>query len=262
MEAKYNKIGKDYNQTRKADKVLTENILLYLKPEKEGLYLDIGCGTGNYSGEVHKKGFQVIGIDPSVKMLEKATAKHPNIDWRIGTAENTNLLEKSIDGIFGTLTIHHWGNLEKGFSELSRVLKKDGKIVIFTSTPQQMQGYWLNHYFPKMMADSIRQMSKPENVIAAMENAKIAIVKTEKYFIQPDLEDKFLYCGKHNPELYFQKEVRNGISSFSSLSNKDEVEKGLLELRKDIDSGKIEKIMKSYENGLGDYLYVIGKKSQ
>jgi SAM-dependent methyltransferase len=103
------------------------------------------------------------------------------------------------------LTIHHWGNLEKGFSELSRVLKKDGKIVIFTSTPQQMQGYWLNHYFPKMMMDSIRQMPTPENVIAAMENAKIAIVKTEKYFIQPDLEDKFLYCGKHNPELYFQK---------------------------------------------------------
>jgi hypothetical protein len=38
------------------------------------------------------------------------------------------------------------------------------------------------------------------------------------------------------------------------------VENGLSELRKDIDSGKIEEIIKSYENDLGDYLYVIGKK--
>ncbi|GAA4270592.1 hypothetical protein [Hyunsoonleella aestuarii] len=38
------------------------------------------------------------------------------------------------------------------------------------------------------------------------------------------------------------------------------MENGLSELRKDINSGKIEEIIKSYENVFGDYLYVIGKK--
>lgn len=262
MEVKYNKIGKGYNLTRKADRLLTENILRHLKPKANRLYLDIGCGTGNYSAELYKKGFQIIGIDPSKKMLEKAKASYPQLDLRLGSAEHTGLSKNSIDGIFGTLTIHHWDNLETAFLELSRVLKPKGKIVLFTSTPQQMQGYWLNYYFPKMMADSIAQMPALENVISAMENAKITFLKTEKYFIQPDLEDMFLYCGKQNPELYFNEGIRDGISSFSSLSNKDEVEKGLLDLKIAIESGKIKKIINSYENDLGDYSYVIGEKAQ
>jgi hypothetical protein len=45
----------------------------------------------------------------------------------------------------GSLTIHHWTDLKSGFSKLNKVLKPNGRIVIFTSTPKQMIGYWLNH---------------------------------------------------------------------------------------------------------------------
>jgi len=260
MEAQYDKIGIDYNLTRRADKYLTEQLMFHLKPNKEGLYLDIGCGTGNYTNELQKKGFQFIGIDPSDEMLEKAKAKNQQIDWRVGAAENTGLADIKVNGVIGSLTIHHWTNLEKGFSELCRVMKEDGRIVIFTSTPIQMKGYWLNHYFPKMLNDSITQMPSSEKVQNAMQNAGIEITGTKKYDIKPDLEDQFLYCGKQNPELYFDDKIRNGISSFSSLANQKEVEQGLKTLRKDMDSGKIKQIINLYENDLGDYLYIIGKK--
>ena len=105
------------------------------------------------------------------------------------------------------------------------------------------------------------QMPTLEKVKKAMNDSGIELMETQKYFIKPDLEDQFLYCGKQNPELYFDEQIRHGISSFSSLSNRTEVENGLSELRKDIDSGKIKEIIKSYENDLGDYLYVIGKKT-
>ncbi|NMH86183.1 class I SAM-dependent methyltransferase [Flavivirga algicola] len=259
MEIKYDKIGNDYNLTRKADKFLAEQLLYHLSPKKEGIYLDIGCGTGNYTNELQKKGFRFIGIDPSRKMLEKAKARNKDIDWKIGSAENTGLSQNSVDGIIASLTIHHWGDLERSFLELKNVLKPNGKIVIFTSTPEQMKGYWLNHYFPKMLTDSIKQMPAFKNVEAAMENAGIEIYKTDKYFIKPDLQDHFLYCGKQNPELYFDDQVRHGISSFSSLANRKEVEQGLIDLRKDIDNGKFDKIAKDYQNNLGDYLYIIGR---
>ena len=261
MEVKYDKIGIDYNLTRRADKYLTERLLHFLSPCEKGIYLDIGCGTGNYTNEFEKKSFQFIGIDPSAEMLTKAKTKNEKIDWRIGTSENIELDSESIDGIIGSLTIHHWPDLEKGFAELSRVLKSNGRIVIFTSTPKQMKGYWLNHYFPQMLEDSIAQMPSLENVKAAMEKAAIGIVNTEKYFVKPDLQDQFLYCGKENPELYFKEEVRNGISSFSSLSNRQEVKQGLSQLRNDIDSGKINEITTSYENEMGDYLFIIGQKA-
>lgn len=261
MEVKYDKIGTDYNLTRKADKYLTEQLLHHLKPIKSGKYLDIGCGTGNYTKELQKNGFQLIGIDPSKEMLEKAKFKNNEIDWKTGLAENIMLPEKFVNGIIGFLTIHHWTNLKNGFSELNKVLKPNGRIVIFTSTPKQMKSYWLNHYFPKMLSDSIIQMPTLKSVEIAMKDSGIELLETVKYFIKPDLQDQFLYCGKQNPELYFDDQIRHGISSFSSLANQTEVEQGLMELRKDIDSGKINEIIKSYENNFGDYLYIIGKKA-
>jgi len=260
MSTKYNEIGVNYNQTRKADPYLTDQLLKHLNPTKEGLYLDIGCGTGNYTIAIQEKGFRFIGIDPSIEMLQKAQLKNKTVDWRIGTAEKTDIPEHSLDGIIATLTIHHWRNLNRAFSELANVLKPNSKIVVFTSTPKQMNGYWLNHYFPKMLADSMIQMPSFEIVEEAMLASGLKITGTEIYNIQPDLKDQFLYCGKQNPKLYFDKSIRQGISSFSALANKDEVEKGLAQLQMDIDSNKIDSIINSYVNDLGDYLYIVAEK--
>ncbi len=65
MIAKYDTIGNEYNQTRKPDKVLVANLLRHLEPNEDGRYLDIGCGTGNYTIQLQQKGFQFIGIDPT-----------------------------------------------------------------------------------------------------------------------------------------------------------------------------------------------------
>lgn len=257
---KYDTIGHNYDRTRKADSYLTERLHHHLNPNTNGLYLDIGCGTGNYTDALQKRGFKFIGIDPSNKMLEKAKSRNQQISWRIGTAENTGLESASIDGIMASLTIHHWPDLKKGAVELFRILKDEGRIVIFTSTPEQMEGYWLNRYFPKMLSDSIAQMPSYTQVEEAMISSGFELHKTEKYFVRPDLQDKFLYCGKQNAEIYFDDNVRHGISSFSSLAHRVEVEKGLADLRKDLDTGKHAQIRKSYENDLGDYLYIIGKK--
>ncbi|MBF8151111.1 methyltransferase domain-containing protein [Winogradskyella sp. F6397] len=259
MTTKYNTIGVNYNQTRKADPYLTEQLLKHLDPNKNGVYLDVGCGTGNYSSALEEKGYQCIGIDPSIEMLTIAQSKNQNIAWKIGSAEKTDLAKNSVDGIIATLTIHHWSNLMRAFSELAYILKPNSKIVIFTSTPQQMKGYWLNHYFPKMMEASIAQMPTLKSIENAMNFSGIKITKTETYDIHPNLKDQFLYCGKHNPELYFDESIRHGISSFSGLANLEDVERGLASLRKDIDSGKINDIINTYKTNSGDYLYIIGE---
>lgn len=260
MKAKYDTIGTNYDLTRKADPYLTEHILHLLQPKKEGLYLDIGCGSGNYTHEFQKRGFQYIGIDPSTTMLEKAKQRNTYVDWKIGTAEKTGLPNQSVQGITAFLTIHHWTDITKAMTELSRVLDTQGSIVIFTSTPKQMQRYWLRHYFPTMLSDSIAQMPSLESIVGALEISGIKLLTREPYFIQPDLQDHFLYCGKYNPEVYFNQQVRSGISSFSSLAHKDEVKQGLQLLRQDIDSRQIHKVMKSYQNDLGDYIFIVGKK--
>jgi len=257
---KYNKIGVGYDNTRTADPYLASRLIEHLELRREGIYLDVGCGTGNYTEVLWKEGISIIGIDPSETMLEKARRRNIDVDWQLGVAESLNFPNNHFDGIVATLTIHHWNDLEKAFKELGRVLKPGGRIVLFTSTPEQMESYWLNHYFPQMLRDSTSQMPGLDKVREAMKAGKLRIINTEKYFVKPDLQDKFLQCGKQNPEMYFDENIRKGISSFSSLGNKEEVERGLSKLRADIDTGKIESFISSFDSDLGDYLFVIANK--
>lgn len=258
---KYDRIGKYYNETRRADPYLAERFYRLLAPHQKGKYLDIGCGTGNYTVALSEKGLSMIGVDPSTEMLKVAKARTDQIEWKIGRSESLALKDVSIEGIVACLTIHHWSELEKSFSELNRVLKLAGKLVIFTSTPVQMDGYWLKVYFPEMIKRSARQMPKLKNVRNELKTSGFEILDTEKYFVKADLEDLFLYSGKHKPNLYLNPLIRLGISSFSDLANAKEIAAGLEKLKKDIKNGKIRKIIENIENETGDYLFIVAKKT-
>lgn len=261
MSIKYDKIGAGYNSTRKADPYLTERLLYRLQPKTKKLYLDIGCGTGNYTISLANKGFKFIGIEPSEKMLKEAKSRNQNIHWLQGAAEQIPADDKVFDGIIATLTVHHWTDLKKGFIEINRVLSDNGKFVLFTSTPEQMNGYWLNHYFPKMLHSSIVQMPSLGDIQEAIDQTDLIVTDIEKYFIKDNLQDSFLYIGKNNPSLYFAESIQKGISSFSSLANIDEVKQGLLKLRTDIDNQTFDRIKDRFANELGDYsLITIEKK--
>ena len=75
----YNKIGVGYNHTRQADPFIADRLLDLLSPEAGETYLDIGCGTGNYTVRLAEKGYQFYGIDPSDKMLGEAKSKSDKV---------------------------------------------------------------------------------------------------------------------------------------------------------------------------------------
>lgn len=263
----YNKIGLTYNSTRQADPYLMERMYLLLclhqadRRNKE--YLDIGCGTGNYTVALaQKKGLKFTGVDPSEVMLKEARAKSKEINWMQGTAENIPVKDGAFAGAIAILTTHHWQDIGKGFKELYRVLQPGSKLVIFTSPPEQMYSYWLNHYFERIIKASSANMLTLEAMGSLGTKAGFNFVQVENYFVKPDLKDLFLQSGKHDPEIYFREEIRKGISSFAALANKEEVEKGLIQLRIDIDSGKFEEIKKQYESDKGDYCFVVFEKPE
>ena len=260
LKAKYDTIGKTYNQTRSADPYLLKRLYKHLNPSKEGRYLDIGCGSGNYTSKLHELGIEISGIDPSIEMLEKARFTNQHINYSIGVAENINLPNASIDGVIAFLTIHHWQNLEKGFKEIGRILKSGGRLVIFHSTPNQMEAYWLNSFFPLMMQNSMKLMPSMNRIDKALISANLKITNTEEYFMKDDLQDLFLQCGKNNPEIYFRPEIRAGISSFAAVANQHEVKTGLKKLRQAIDTNTIDDLISSYDDQNGDYIFIIAEK--
>ncbi|MEZ4800051.1 MAG: class I SAM-dependent methyltransferase [Flavobacteriales bacterium] len=254
---KYDYIGERYNQTRKADPFLLSRLIHHLQPKQDGNYLDIGCGTGNYTIALHQNGLNIDGIEPSDLMRQEAQSRSNKIKWTKGIAELLPFDNNSYDGVLATLTIHHWENLNMAFAEIVRVLKPGSRVVIFTSTSEQMQGYWLNHFFPKMIEKSMLQMPSLTTIESALNAAGLTIQTKELYHVKDDLQDCFLYVGKNKPALYFNASIRNGISSFSALANQDEVAKGLIKLQQAIDDNTIQHIQEYYKNDLGDYMFIV-----
>ncbi|MEM1321207.1 MAG: class I SAM-dependent methyltransferase [Bacteroidota bacterium] len=260
MQEKYDTLGRGYNNTRRADPYLLERLHYLLQVRPGGRYLDVGAGTGNYTIGLSQRGLQMIGVDPSDRMLSVARGRSEAVDWRKGHVEALPLPDNSVDGIVATLTLHHWNDLTRGFKELRRVLHPEGRFVLFGFTPEQMSGYWLNHYFPQMFKDAIQETIPLAEIEESMHKAGLRIVAQEKYFVQPDLQDLFLYSGKYDPQRYFDPKIRQGISFFSGATQTEEVEPGLARMRADMDSGEIEEIMKQYENEEGDYLFLVAQE--
>ena len=256
----YDEIGKGYNSTRQADAYLTERLYSLVASVPGGKYMDIGCGTGNYTIALAKRGNDICGLDPSGNMLSQARERDRTITWIQGEAGRLPMDDAAFDGVCGFLTLHHWPDLKIAFREVHRVLKPGGKAVFFTSTPEQMRRYWLNHYFPHMLARSIEQMPSTELLSSVAESAGLKPLPPELYFVKDDLSDLFLYAGKNRPQLYLDARVRHGISSFAALSAAAEVAEGLEALKSDLQSGAFNNIQKSFDHAGGDYLFTTFEK--
>jgi len=260
QETIYNKIGVGYNRTRAADPYIAGRLagLLDLQHGKE--YLDIGCGTGNYTIYLAEQGYSFIGVDPSAVMLDEARVKSELVQWMDGSAAEIPLSEAGVDGAIATLTIHHWPDIAEGFREAHRVLKTGGRFVIFSFTKEQETGYWLNHFFPKMMRKTFQKAVTLEAVKEAAEQTGFELLLTEKYFVREDLQDLFGYAGKHNPRMYLDPEIRKGISAFALLSDAEETALGLAALEASIADGSFAAIKTRYDNDMGDYLFIVLRK--
>lgn len=252
----YDRIGIGYNNTRQADPFLAGRLFHLLEADPSKKYLDIGCGTGNYTIALAEKGVTITGVEPSAVMREQANARQSNVSFVTGSSENIPFADQYFDGVSAILTIHHWSSLAKGLKEIYRVLKTGGVLVIFHSTPKQMEGYWLNHYFPDFIPPAGSIMQTKEEIEELALDAGLKLAAIENYSVTPDLKDLFLQCGKHNPELYFRDDIRNGISTFRNFGTKEKLLLGLEMLRSDIDNVKFQKIKESYDNEDGDYLWL------
>ncbi|MES2875694.1 MAG: methyltransferase domain-containing protein [Bacteroidota bacterium] len=260
MTAIYNKIGKGYDTTRRADPEILHTLANLISLNENGFYLDVGCGTGNYTHQLSQICGTWKAFDQSKLMIEKAKEKSSSIEWGVFDVINTSYRSASFDSILCTLAIHHFLNLNAAFKEISRLLVPKGKFVIFTSTPEQMETYWLNHYFPKMLECSIKQMPSISKIESALCNASLKLVENRPFAVSNELKDLFLYSGKQRPEMYLSESVRAGISSFRNFCPSAELESGLSLLAADIESGNINSIIKKYEEGKGDYCFLVAQK--
>jgi ubiquinone/menaquinone biosynthesis C-methylase UbiE len=113
--------------------------LLDLIGEVAGLrVLDVGCGPGLYAEELLERGATVTAFDSSPEMVKLAKNRTgQRADIRIWDLEQplTWLPDADQDIALMALVLHHIDNRHQALSELHRVLRPGGRLIVSTVHP-------------------------------------------------------------------------------------------------------------------------------
>jgi 2-polyprenyl-3-methyl-5-hydroxy-6-metoxy-1,4-benzoquinol methylase len=95
--------------------------------------LDVGCGEGRFAAELARAGAEVVGIDVAAEPLRRARASHPELDLRQAPVVGAwPLPDASFDAVWAGEVIEHVADTAGWLSELRRVLRSGGRLLLST----------------------------------------------------------------------------------------------------------------------------------
>lgn len=112
------------------------NLRIEAPPASDKKLLDLGCSWGRWSIAAVRKGFSVVGIDPSLGavLAAKRVVGQMGLNVRLicGDARFLPLQNDSFDWVFSYSVLQHFskGNTRKCLGQVNRVLKPGGKSLI------------------------------------------------------------------------------------------------------------------------------------
>ncbi|MBE0533493.1 MAG: methyltransferase domain-containing protein [Rhodospirillales bacterium] len=93
--------------------------------------LDGGCGLGDWSAYLTRKGYPTLGLDISRSTVAKLKELFPDVEFAVGDIRETGLPADSFDGYFSWGTFEHFEEgLERCVAEAWRILKPGGYLFI------------------------------------------------------------------------------------------------------------------------------------
>jgi len=164
--------------------------------------LDVGCGTGNFSVKLARKGALVTGIDISEKMLaiarRRALQEKLEIDFQQMDNQDLRFPDHFFDSVLSMATIEFISDPPKMIREMFRVCKKEGHILVGTINRESDWGllYQDPEFQKKVPVFKHADFKSPEDLSKIKEYALIEI--RECLFISPDTPESEISLVKEN----------------------------------------------------------------
>lgn len=225
--AAYDRIGKTYSVTRRADPRLASAIWKGLGNALT--VVNVGAGTGAYE----PVGREVTAIEPSQVMIAQRAAGSARVVR--GRAEALPFEDDSFDAAMAVLSDHHWNDRRRGLEELKRVARE--RVVLFNANPAEAECFWLTREYLPGFVELIPERYRQEGAWELELRGVFGTVTLVPVPIPHDCQDGFYGAFWRRPEAYLQRQVRDGISVFARLSS-EAVRRGIEALRIDVDSGE------------------------
>jgi SAM-dependent methyltransferase len=149
--AEIHRSGTEARLTPDSGLVATEDVRRYLNPPLDTAFpleyayallgdargrtvLDFGCGSGENSLVLARRGANVVGVDISTLLIELARRRLElngvggRAKFAVGSAHDLPLQSGSVDIVFGIAILHHL-DLAASAREILRVLKRGGRAI-------------------------------------------------------------------------------------------------------------------------------------
>lgn len=195
--------------------------LNFLKASKPRQILDVATGTGDFAIMAAKilHPEKIVGIDISEGMLALGRKKidkellNGRIELIKGDSEAINFPDNSFDAITVAFGIRNFENLDAGLSEMKRVLKPGGNLVVLEfSQPRQKVFSGIYNLYMKIFAPGIaRWVSKNKEAYSYLHSSVKAFPEGDTFlhileqsgFTYTSLKRLSLgictiYCGRKN----------------------------------------------------------------
>jgi ubiquinone/menaquinone biosynthesis C-methylase UbiE len=136
----YNQLLEEGQDTYQ-EKLIKPNLLRILDPKAREEILDVGCGQGFFSRIIAQTGANVLGIDVSQELIKYATneakaKKSDRENYLVLSAEKmTGLADKRFSAAICILALQNMKDMPAAISEISRVLKSNGRVVLVLNHP-------------------------------------------------------------------------------------------------------------------------------
>jgi ubiquinone/menaquinone biosynthesis C-methylase UbiE len=135
--------------------------------------LDLGCGEGGYSRELHRRGATVVGVDGSLRLIDiarqRARAEAVNASFvRANANELTDIESDSFDIVLAAMSLMDVEDYEGAIREARRVLHHGGELFMSLTHPcfsspvsqwirgnnGELQHFAVDQYFDRRAWDS------------------------------------------------------------------------------------------------------------
>jgi SAM-dependent methyltransferase len=112
---------------------LFEDLFQFSNIPRNGMILEIGCGTGQATIPIARKGYAVDCVELGANMAaaaRKNLAQYPKVKVAIGSFEEIPLKETAYDLVISA-TAFHWVDPKIGYLKVAKILKPGGTIALF-----------------------------------------------------------------------------------------------------------------------------------
>ena len=143
--------------------------------------LEIGCGDGRLTDDLARVADYLVAADPSMEELHSARRRvESSAVFVAASGESLPLAANSFDTVAFTLSLHHQ-KPQKALSEASRVLKKNGQILVLEPVADSLVS--------RLFAVLDDESAKYELAEKAIEDSGLKVVRSGAVSIRWIFED-------------------------------------------------------------------------